>query len=225
MVPKYMTRLEKTSVCVSPTHCAFSDMMKILSILNYIKTSCYIDILFQMDDNTPDIRRDDHMWMLHSKCLPTWSERLELTPFALAETDSLQPPIPSQPTNSNEIFQQENGTDNKMRFSAASVLATALGLFSVATAHTIQLKAHSRECFHEVLHKDDLMTVTFQVGDREFGGSGNLEIDFWVRLSATYTDPWSCGLRWSRRADCCSEGKRANHKTIGSGATIEPRTY
>jgi hypothetical protein len=25
------------------------------------------------------------------------------------------------------------------------------------------------------------MTVTFQVGDREFGGSGNLEIDFWVR--------------------------------------------
>lgn len=24
------------------------------------------------------------------------------------------------------------------------------------------------------------MTVTFQVGDREFGGSGNLEIDFWV---------------------------------------------
>jgi hypothetical protein len=25
------------------------------------------------------------------------------------------------------------------------------------------------------------MTVTFQVGDREFGGSGNLEVDFWVR--------------------------------------------
>ena len=25
------------------------------------------------------------------------------------------------------------------------------------------------------------MTVTFQVGDREFGGSGNLDIDFWVR--------------------------------------------
>lgn len=24
------------------------------------------------------------------------------------------------------------------------------------------------------------MTVSFQVGDREFGGSGNLEIDFWV---------------------------------------------
>jgi p24 family protein beta-1 len=26
------------------------------------------------------------------------------------------------------------------------------------------------------------MTVTFQVGDREFGSAGNLDIDFWVRL-------------------------------------------
>ena len=31
-----------------------------------------------------------------------------------------------------------------------------------------------------MLHKDDKMTVTFQVGDREFGGAGNLEVDFWV---------------------------------------------
>lgn len=30
------------------------------------------------------------------------------------------------------------------------------------------------------------MTVTFQVGDREFGGSGNLEIDFWVRFVVTH---------------------------------------
>ena len=42
------------------------------------------------------------------------------------------------------------------------------------------MKSYMRECFHEQLHKDDKMTVTFQVGDREFGGSGNLEIDFWV---------------------------------------------
>ena len=43
------------------------------------------------------------------------------------------------------------------------------------------MKAHSRECFHEQLHADDKMTVTFQVGDREFGhSSGNLDIDFWV---------------------------------------------
>ncbi|KAK5678256.1 hypothetical protein LTS10_009426 [Elasticomyces elasticus] len=48
-------------------------------------------------------------------------------------------------------------------------------------AHNIQMKAHSRECFHESLHKDDKMTVTFQVGDREFGGSGNLDIDFWIQ--------------------------------------------
>ena len=49
-----------------------------------------------------------------------------------------------------------------------------------ASAHNIQLRAHSRECFHEELHRDDKMTVTFQVGDREFGGSGNLDIDFYV---------------------------------------------
>jgi len=30
------------------------------------------------------------------------------------------------------------------------------------------------------LHKDDKMTVTFQVGDREFGSAGNLDVDFWV---------------------------------------------
>ncbi|KAL8676056.1 MAG: hypothetical protein Q9224_007330, partial [Gallowayella concinna] len=48
-------------------------------------------------------------------------------------------------------------------------------------AHNINLGAHSRECFHEQLHKDDKMTVTFQVGDREFGGAGNLEVDFWIQ--------------------------------------------
>ena len=63
-------------------------------------------------------------------------------------------------------------------------LSTALAaLATTALAHNIQMGAHSRECFHEQLHKDDKMTVTFQVGDREFGGAGNLEIDFWVRSS------------------------------------------
>jgi hypothetical protein len=76
-----------------------------------------------------------------------------------------------------------------MRFSATTLLVTALGWVSAATAHTIQLKAHSRECFHETLHRDDLMTVTFQVGDREFGGSGNLEIDFWVGLRGVLMIP------------------------------------
>ena len=61
------------------------------------------------------------------------------------------------------------------------VLSALLALLTTTTfAHNINLGAHSRECFHEVLHKDDKMTVTFQVGDREFGGAGNLEIDFWV---------------------------------------------
>ncbi|KAI9727542.1 MAG: p24 complex component [Chrysothrix sp. TS-e1954] len=59
------------------------------------------------------------------------------------------------------------------------VLATTF-LTTLTTAHNIPMRAHSRECFHENLHADDRMTVTFQVGDREFGGSGNLEIDFWI---------------------------------------------
>lgn len=61
-----------------------------------------------------------------------------------------------------------------------NLLLTILAGLSLSHAHNIQMKAHSRECFHESLHADDKMTVTFQVGDREFGGSGNLELDFWV---------------------------------------------
>ena len=59
-----------------------------------------------------------------------------------------------------------------------------VALFSLhaSLAHNIQLKAHASECFHEQLHRDDKMTVTFQVGDREFGGAGNLDIDFYVRF-------------------------------------------
>lgn len=60
-------------------------------------------------------------------------------------------------------------------FSAAALLTSAL-----VSAHNIQLNAHGRECFFETLHKDDRMSVTFQVGDREFGGAGNLDVDFWV---------------------------------------------
>lgn len=68
-----------------------------------------------------------------------------------------------------------------MQFFSASSLLLAAGLITSAVAHSIQLPAHGRECFHEFLHRDDKMTVSFQVGDREFGGAGNLEIDFWVR--------------------------------------------
>lgn len=66
-----------------------------------------------------------------------------------------------------------------MRFASVCLLAVSC-LISFATAHNIQLAGHSRECFHEKLHKDDKMTVTFQVGDREFQHAGNLDIDFWV---------------------------------------------
>jgi p24 family protein beta-1 len=67
-----------------------------------------------------------------------------------------------------------------MRFSLCTALAAASWI-GAAVAHNIQLKAHSRECFHEELHSGDKMTVTFQVGDREQGGAGNLDIDFFVR--------------------------------------------
>ena len=67
-----------------------------------------------------------------------------------------------------------------MRFSTASAIVATAALLPSVLSHNIVLKAHSRECFHEELHKDDKMTVTFQVGDREFGGSGNLDIDFYV---------------------------------------------
>ncbi|TQS35212.1 hypothetical protein Golomagni_04376 [Golovinomyces magnicellulatus] len=64
--------------------------------------------------------------------------------------------------------------------SLISVLLTAYVLFGPVLGHNINLQAHGRECFHEVLHKEDKMTVTFQVGDREFGGAGSLHIDFWI---------------------------------------------
>lgn len=60
------------------------------------------------------------------------------------------------------------------------LLTVLLACSTLTQAHNILLRAHSRECFHETLHKEDKMTVTFQVGDREFSGSGNLDVDFWV---------------------------------------------
>jgi len=74
-----------------------------------------------------------------------------------------------------------------MRFSTPSLLLVASSLLGTAVGHNIQLAAHGRECFHEMLHKDDKMTVTFQVGDREFGSAGNLHVDFWVGPVLRYT--------------------------------------
>ncbi|EXF75786.1 emp24/gp25L/p24 family/GOLD [Colletotrichum paranaense] len=67
-----------------------------------------------------------------------------------------------------------------MFFPSVAKLLLAAGFVHSALAHNIQLPAHGRECFHESLHRDDKMTVTFQVGDREFGSAGNLDIDFWI---------------------------------------------
>ncbi|KAK1972656.1 emp24/gp25L/p24 family/GOLD [Colletotrichum sublineola] len=67
-----------------------------------------------------------------------------------------------------------------MFFPSVAKLLLAAGFAHSSLAHNIQLPAHGRECFHETLHRDDKMTVTFQVGDREFGSAGNLDIDFWI---------------------------------------------
>ncbi|EFR01543.1 lin-12 protein 9 suppressor/enhancer [Nannizzia gypsea CBS 118893] len=67
-----------------------------------------------------------------------------------------------------------------MKFAFSSLAVSALLCIGAATAHNIPLKAHSRECFFETLHVDDKMTVGFQTGDTEFGGSGNLDINFWI---------------------------------------------
>ncbi|KAK5990832.1 Endosomal protein P24B [Cladobotryum mycophilum] len=64
--------------------------------------------------------------------------------------------------------------------SAARTFLAAAVAFQAVAAHNIVMGAHGVECFHETLHKDDKMTVTFQVGDREFGSAGNLDIDFWI---------------------------------------------
>ena len=68
-----------------------------------------------------------------------------------------------------------------MLFLSRLGLVLAAGLLGAAAGHNIQRPAHGRECFHENLHRGDSMTLTFQVGDREFGSAGNLDIDFWVR--------------------------------------------
>ncbi|RUP44958.1 hypothetical protein BC936DRAFT_148795 [Jimgerdemannia flammicorona] len=48
-------------------------------------------------------------------------------------------------------------------------------LLHCATAATVVVPAHAKECFFEELKQGDRMTITFQVGE-----GGNLDIDFWV---------------------------------------------
>ncbi|MCJ1364620.1 p24 complex component [Acarospora aff. strigata] len=68
-----------------------------------------------------------------------------------------------------------------MRLRIPTIAGALACLLGISIAHNIQLGGHSRECFHETLHAEDKMTVSFQVGDREFGGSGSLEVDFWIQ--------------------------------------------
>ncbi|KAJ4472216.1 supernatant protein factor C-terminal domain-containing protein [Lentinula aciculospora] len=57
----------------------------------------------------------------------------------------------------------------------ASCLALLLASQYVVYAHMIDVPAGKKECFFEDLHKQDKMTVTYQVG-----GGGHLDIDFWL---------------------------------------------
>jgi len=100
-----------------------------------------------------------------------------------------------------------------MRLSIPATLAALAALLGVSIAHNIQLGAHSRECFHEQLHADDKMTVSFQVGDREFGGSGNLEIDFWVS-SLLFSRERAAGLLGG-----LSRGRSRAPESYGKGST------
>lgn len=59
---------------------------------------------------------------------------------------------------------------------ACLTLLTVIPL--LVSTHLIEVPAGHKECFFEDLHKNDKMTVTYQVG-----GGGHLDIDFWL------TDP------------------------------------
>lgn len=78
-----------------------------------------------------------------------------------------------------------------MRSFSTLILGVA-ALAVSAAAHSIQLHPHTRDCYHETLHREDRMTVSYQVGDREFGSAGNLEIDFWVRTLGLSVGVWGC---------------------------------
>ncbi|KIY73796.1 supernatant protein factor, C-terminal domain-containing protein [Cylindrobasidium torrendii FP15055 ss-10] len=55
------------------------------------------------------------------------------------------------------------------------LVLSVLLLTLCARAHMIDVLAGKKECFFEDLHKQDKMTVTYQVG-----GGGHLDIDFWL---------------------------------------------
>lgn len=98
---------------------------------------------------------------------------------------------------------------------AAALLATSV------SAHSIQLPPHGRECFHENLHREDRMTVSYQVGDREFGSAGNLEIDFWVSCSSSRPPTQPNPTPTDRvRKDPRSIRRSPRHQKVGVGREL-----
>lgn len=134
--------------------------------------------------NSGDTAALDHIWL--SRSLKSVSFGLTWLVGAPNLTTLWLPIFDSRSHNPHTSLQK---VSLKMRISAAAGFVALCSLLRATAAHNIQLKAHDRECFHESLHRDDKMTVTFQVGDREFGGAGNLDIDFWVTFNAARSMP------------------------------------
>lgn len=65
-----------------------------------------------------------------------------------------------------------------------SCLFILTGLFSLISAHLIEVTAGKKECFFEDLHVNDKMTVTYQVAE-----GGYLDIDFWVSTCHIFLHP------------------------------------
>lgn len=105
---------------------------------------------------------------------------------------------------------------------AFNSLLVLLSCVVFAMAHNMQLRAHSRECFHEMLHADDRMTVTFQVGDREFGGSGNLDVDFWVSGIVEMQEKDKKEWRWKhQRGGITSAAMREDNNLESTHTDVE----
>ena len=61
------------------------------------------------------------------------------------------------------------------------------------------------------------MTVTFQVGDREFGGSGNLDVDFWVCMLSKSLGLGEISADWIEEVEGMD---RRRQQAAASGRTI-----
>lgn len=60
------------------------------------------------------------------------------------------------------------------------LLSTWLFLVALVSAHTALLPPNGKQCFFENLKKNDVLSISFQVGSRDPGNSEQYVIDFYV---------------------------------------------